>query len=255
MNRTPIQEHTSAIIKGLIGETIAIKDLNHKALKGRLIELFTSEILSKFLTSQFGTGTIINQRGKQSKEIDIIVYDNRILPPFIEKQKIGVYPAESVLAAIEVRSWISKKTIKEYSKSAMRLYEQIYNPASSIYRDYPRMRPLCNLVGFYDRGIFRNENRKEILLWMMINAKPLFGVCLVNKFSWLNVVKLEGALHMVNEKNEETKAFIAILLDNIRTLSQSRYLSLVSHVDWLSIYIRYQRGIRRIFEQRNREIE
>ena len=77
----------------------------------------------------------------------------------------------------------------------------------------------------------------------MNNAKPLFGVCLINKFSWLNIMKREGALHMVNENNEETKAFIAILLDNIRTLSQRRYLSLVGHNDWLSIYIRDQSGI------------
>lgn len=254
MNRSPIQQHTSEIIKGFIGEVDALKNLAHLALKGRLRELFTSRILSKFLTSQFGigTGVIINQSGEQSKEIDIVIYDNRILPPFIEEQKIGVYPAESVLAVIEVRSWISKEVIKEYSDSAKKLYGETYNPASSLYRDYPKLRPLYNLVGFYDQGIFKNESREEILHWIMDNAKPLFGVCLVNKFSWLNVVKDEGSLKMVDENNEETKAFVAVLLDNIRTLSQRRYLSLVMHVDWLSIYTRDQSGIKKIFERRKR---
>jgi hypothetical protein len=45
---------------------------------------------------------------------------------------------------------------------------------------------------------------------------------------------------MVDEYNEETKAFVAVLLDNIRTYSQKRYLSLARHVDWLSIYTRDQ---------------
>lgn len=254
MNRSLIQEHTSAIVKGLIAETDALKNLDHTVLKGRLRETFVSKILSKFLTSQFGigTGTIINQKGEQSKEIDIIIYDNRILPPFIQEQKIGVYPAECVLGVIEVRSWISKETIKEYSEKATELHEKIYNPASSIYRDLASLRPLCNLVGFYDKGIFKNESREEILQWMMNNAKPLFGICLVNKLSWLDVVVPEGSLKLVDKNNEETKAFITVLLDNIRTLSQRRYLSLVRHTDWLSIYLRDQSGIRRIFEQRNR---
>lgn len=254
MNRSPIQQHTSAIIKGFIEETGALKNLDQHTLKGRLRELFTSRILSKFLTSQFGigTGVIINQSGEQSKQIDIVIYDKRILPPFIEEQKIGVYPAESVLAVIEVRSWVSKETIREYSDSAKKLYDEIYNPVSSIYGDLPRMRPLYSLIGFYDKGIFKNEGEKEILHWMVNNAKPLFGVCLVNKFSWLNVVRTEGSLKMVDENNEETKAFVAVLLDNIRTLSQRRYLSLVNHVDWLGIYTRDQTGIRKFFERRKR---
>jgi len=256
VNRSPIQQHTSAIIKGFIAEVDALKNLDQRTLKGRLRELFTSRILSKFLTSQFGmgTGVIINQRGEQSKEIDIVIYDKRILPPFIEEQKIGVYPAESVLAVIEVRSWIFKETIREYSDSAKKLYDETYNPASSIYGDLPRMRPLYNLVGFYDKGIFKNESQKKILRWMMNNAKPLFGVCLVNKFSWLKVVRPEGVLKLVNEVNEETKAFVMVLLDNIRTLSQQRYLSLVKHKDWLGIYTRDQGGIRNYFEQTKHRI-
>jgi hypothetical protein len=133
-NRGLIKQHTSSIIKGFIGEAKAIKNLGHSSEKGRLRELFTSKILSKFLTSQFGigTGVIINQKGEQSEEIDIIIYDNRILPPFIEEQKVGVYPAECVLGVIQVRSWIDKDTIKKYAKSAQTLYENVYNPACSI---------------------------------------------------------------------------------------------------------------------------
>ena len=252
MNRSPIQQHTSALIKGFIEEANALRELDQKSLKGRLRELFTSKILSKFLTSQFGmgTGVIINQRGEQSKQVDIVIYDRRILPPFIEEQKIGVYPAECVLAVIEIRSWISEEIIREYSGSAAQLYQEIYNPDSSLYQDYSNMRPLYALLGFYDKGIFKNENSEEILQWMKNNAKPLFSVCLVNKLSWLNVVRPEGSLKMVDEYNEETKAFVAVLLDNIRTFSQRRYLSLVEHVDWLGIYTRDQSGIREIFEQR-----
>jgi len=235
--------YTSALIKGLVEEARALRNLDHNTLKGQLIELFTSRIVSKFLTSQFGVGTgvIVNQIGDQSKQIDIIIYDRRILPPFIEERKIGVYPAECVMAVIEVRSWVSKETIKEYSVSARKLHDEIYKQESSHYRDYHLLRPFYSLVGFYEDEIFKNESQEDILFWMWNNAKPLFGVCIVNKLSWLNVMRLEGSLKMVDENNEETKAFIAVLLDNLRTHSQIKYLHLLKrHNDWLSIYTRDQ---------------
>jgi hypothetical protein len=46
---------------------------------------------------------------------------------------------------------------------------------------------------------------------------------------------------------------MAILLDNIRTHSQRRYLHLTDHIDWLGIYTRDQTGIKNIFEQREVE--
>jgi len=264
MNRTLIQQHTSTLIKNLIAEANALKDLKQTTLKGQLRELLTSKIFDKFLTSQFGTGSgvIINQKGEQSAEMDIIIYDRRILPPFIEKRKKGVYPAECVLAVIQVRSWVSKTTIREYADLAKKFYEKIYHPHSVLRWYRPMLErggwlPLYSLIGFKHRGIFRREkNREEIITWMADNAKPLFGVCIINKLSWLDVMKKtkgRGSLALINESNnketnEETKAFIMVLLDNIRTLSQIRYLTLIQHADWLGIYTRDQTGLGKYFE-------
>lgn len=251
MDRSLIQQHTSAIIKGFIAEAEAVGGLHHKSQMGRLRELFVSKILSRFLTSQFGigTGVIINQNREQSKQIDIIIYDNRILPPFVEEQKVGVYPAECVLGVIEVRSWISKEIIEKYAEAARILYEEIYHPShSSLYKDFANMKPFYSLVGFHNKGISKDMNEKNILEWMNNNAQPMFGVCLVNGFSWLNL-RPKGSLKMFDKHNEETKAFVAVLLDNIRTISEKRYLSLASHKDWLGIYMRDQGGIKEALER------
>jgi len=111
-----------------------------------------------------------------------------------------------------------------------------------FYERYDKLRPLCSLFGFKDNDICKElENNNQIYDWMMNNAKPLFGVCVLNKFSWLNVMRQQGALKRFRDDNAETKAFIAPLLDNIRTISQIRY-SHVSfrHNDWFSIYTRDQ---------------
>ena len=82
---------------------------------------------------------VVNQKGEQSDQTDIILYDNRILPPFIKQQHIGVYPAESVLGAIEVKSHLTKTALLEAEASAKRLHEEIFDPRSSIYKDYDQI--------------------------------------------------------------------------------------------------------------------
>lgn len=252
MKRSSIQEHTSVLVRGLIGESKALRGLDQTTVKGRLRELFISKILKKFLSSQFGigNGVIINQAGKVSKEIDIIIYDTRILPPFIEEQKIGVYPVESVLAAIEVRSIIDKSIMKLYAKKVTELFNKVYDPDWSYYNDYSKYLPLYCLVGFCEEELFKGNKFDEIWSWMADNVKPLFAVCVIDQLSWLDVCGAKGALHKANEYNEETKAFLAILLDNIRTRSQRRYLHLTEHVDWLGIYTRDQAGIKNFFKER-----
>jgi hypothetical protein len=171
------------------------------------------------------------------------------LPPFIEEQKEGCYPVESVLAAIEVRSRVDKSTIQMYAKSVTKLYNEVYDPDWSFYRDCSKYLPFYCLVGFCEEELFKGKNFDEIWTWMANNAKPLFGVCVINQLSWLYVCGQKGALHLVDKYNEETKAFMAILLDNIRTRSQQRYLHLIQHIDWLGIYMRDQGGIREHFEK------
>ena len=47
--------------------------------------------------------------------------------------------------------------------------------------------------------------------------------------------------HMVDKTNHETKRYIAVLLDNIRTNAERRIKILEKHNDWLGIYIRDQK--------------
>jgi len=95
MNQTLIQKYSTSIINGFIERSKSLSNLQHNLLKGELRELFVTQVLKQFLTAQFqvGSGIIVNQKGEQSKQTDIIIYDNRILPPFIREQYLGVYPA------------------------------------------------------------------------------------------------------------------------------------------------------------------
>lgn len=240
-----IKRYSTAIIEALASKISASSPLSHRLTKGELREVFVTNILGSFLTRQFdiGTGIIINQKEEQSNQTDIIIYDNRILPPFIKEQHIGIYPAESVVGVMEVKSNLNKKAILDSEDSAKKLHEVIYNPSSSIYGDYGYAKPLCTTVGFYGRGLRELGDPEKGKHWLESNVQYNFALCLIGKHSWIKL-KDRGWSRSTNNTNfEETKRFISIFLDNLRTRSELRlqYMSQFTHKDWLSIYIRDQK--------------
>jgi len=239
-----IKRYSSAIIEGLAIKISASSGLKQKLKKGELRELFISNVLNPFLTTQFGirTGIVINQKEEQSRQIDIIIYDNRILPPFIKEQHIGIYPAESVVGTIEIRSALDKPAILRSEESAKILHGKIYNPSASIYKDYEYIRPLSATLGFYGSGTKELRDSEKGKLWLEEHIKYNFAICLIGKFSWLNIGS-KGWTKSINKKNfEETKRFIAVFVDNLRSISEYRlkFFGQFEHYDWLSVYIRDQ---------------
>jgi len=236
-----ISNHSSAIINGLLKRVESIKKLEHKLTKGELRELFVSNVLKMFLTNQFdvGSGFVINQAGIQSNQIDIIIYDNRILPPFINEYQIGVYPAECVIGTIEVKSWLSLEDVQNAVSSVNHLYNNVYDTKYDDNNDYLFMKPICSVLGFWDNGIKALLEEESGRQWIIENANSLFGICLPDICCWLKVRGL-WSLKMADEKNEETKRYIAVLLDNLRREAQQRFLRVGHlHRDWISQYIRY----------------
>lgn len=239
-----IKRYSTAMIEGLEKKIDASSLINHKLTKGELRELFVTNILRHFLTNQFdiGTGIVINQNEEQSNQTDIVIYDNRVLPPFIKEQNIGIYPAESVVGVIEVKSRLTKDAILQSEDSSKILNEKIYNPSSSRYSDYHHIRPICGIIGFYGTGTRKLKSAEEGKKWLEDNLKYNFALCLFGKYTWLNLRDSGWSMSPPKGKFEETKRFLAVFLDNLRTRSEVRlqHMSQSAHKDWFSIYIRDQ---------------
>ena len=231
MKRTLIQKHSTTIVKNLAELVRSISDLSHNPTKGELRELFVSNVLSFFLTQQFsvGNGVVVNSKGTESNQTDIIIYDNRILPPFVNQQNIGVYPAESVIATIEVKSQFKASDIKESEKRAENLY--------SCYRNKEE-KPLCGVLGLTGKPLklmLKHIKGKE---WIDKNIKCIFAICHIDHYCWMNVTPKGWRIALHDDNYEEVKRFIAVLIDNIRRKSAKRMEYLNKHRDWLSNYIR-----------------
>ncbi len=260
--QTLIQKDSSSVVHAMLERVKGLSSLHHKLTEGELKELFVSRILRQFLPIQFdiGTGIIVNHRGDQSRQTDIVIYDNRVMPPFIKEQAIGVYPAESVIAVIEAKSLLRKKELMAAERAAAELYHNVYDPAG-FYKGYPSepYKPLCGIIGFRGSGPKELRDQKTGITWLNAHVRHLFLICVADKYSWAKVgypTSIWGLKGAETETHEEVKRFVAILLDNIRTRSEVRYRKLArKHNDWLSIYLRDQDEIREYFEKkRNQKI-
>lgn len=243
--RTLIQKYSSSIIRGALENIEALKDLKHKSTKGQLRELFVSNVLNFFIPKQcgIGTGIIINQNGDQSNQTDIIIYDERIIPPFIKERSIGVYPVESVLATIEVKSVLEKRGILEAEESAKKLYETVVKTGfGSMYAQSESM-PLYSIIGFSGCGLTDLSDKESGREWLNKNIAYLSGICHTKKYSWIHIKDTTESskwnIQLFNEDTrEETKRFIAIIIDNVNRISIHRYGLMSSLGSQLGKYIR-----------------
>jgi len=238
MARTLIQKYASSMVEDFIGRANDLKDLKPEFIKGELKELFVARVLRSFLTSQFeiGSGIIMNLEGGQSCQTDVVIYDNRIIPPFIKEQSLGIYPAESVIATIEIKTTMSKGELTDAQNAAKTLWD--------VFETVPYgFKPLCTVFSF-EGGFSELANEETGKEWLAENAKCLFNICVAKKYCWANV-GTKGWFRTAHDSEtyEEVKRFIALLLDNVRTKAQERigYLAGEDHRDWFSTYIRERR--------------
>jgi hypothetical protein len=180
--------------------------------------------------------------------MDIIIYDKRVLPPLIKNQNLGLYPIESVLAIIEVKSNLRKQDLLNTEKQFRYIHEEICSLKHSIYSE--EYKPIFGLIGFYGTGLSELRSSERGKNWLNDNIKALFAICLMQEYCWLrlNPWKFSPCNAVTFE---ETKRFISVILDNIRTKSTKEpYLLIGKHKDWLSVYLRDQDHITEYLEKK-----
>ncbi len=89
--------------------------IDHAVLKGRLREIVVAELIKPFLNPHIKatSGTIVDPFGNQSKQIDVILYDEQITPPILFSESEGIIPCHAVVATIEVKSSLNRTELQK----------------------------------------------------------------------------------------------------------------------------------------------
>jgi hypothetical protein len=111
-------------VRGAILAAEGAAGFSHQGVKGTVLEILISELFRPLLPADIGIGTgqiIESYSGKLSGQIDIVLYDKAILPPVLIDEKLGLFPIESVLYAIEVKTTLTAADLQSTHKSAKAL--------------------------------------------------------------------------------------------------------------------------------------
>ncbi|MBB3219444.1 DUF6602 domain-containing protein [Pseudoduganella umbonata] len=120
-----------ARMEGILAESDVVNDVfKHNVMRGSAREMFVEEFLRPFLPPSIGIGTgeIINHGGDRSKQLDVVLYNKGMIPPFISRNStVGLFPWESVIAVIEVKSTITASICDDALLNALSVQTVVRN--------------------------------------------------------------------------------------------------------------------------------
>jgi hypothetical protein len=111
-----IEEYYRGIYQHIRGEVNSINSLfQHQGVKGEGNETLLRDLLSRFIPERYGigTGVIIDRFGKQSKQIDIVIYDKFFYPSLLSLATVHFFPIDIVYATVEVKTILTSGSAKE----------------------------------------------------------------------------------------------------------------------------------------------
>lgn len=236
-------------IEKMLKEAKYIEPLNHKGVKGTIRELGLRKLLLKSLPTyiKMGTGGIHDYNGRESNETDLLIYNKNTLPPILFDESLGMFPIESILYSIEIkttsRNQEVKSTIKKFnnlnkleSKNNYKLHKTYFAYKTNLSKktelqryfeldDKAKYKPVINVICIVGDGYYY-FTRKKIPLLNLINIKDEDYKYAFQKQVDLRKIKCEFLQWQGVRANDnyEVLCFIAGILNTIRNYSIGHYL-------------------------------
>ena len=107
-------------IRHALDEARTVGDVQHPGLIGRYRELLAANVLRPMLPVDYaiGSGKIVDSTGRMTSEIDLVIFHRNAIPPILWSDRDGVFPVESCLYAIEVKSRLTGAEIQDCIRKA-----------------------------------------------------------------------------------------------------------------------------------------
>jgi hypothetical protein len=204
-----------ARITTAIAAARAAKGITHKLLLGEIRELLIRDLFKPLLPSDIGvtTGQIITHTGQSSTQLDIILYDKRILPPILFQDHSGLIPIESALYIVEVKSTLNATALRETHDAAAMLRSYDLIPGAS------NMKP--NYTLFALTSDLTDSSEVDRYERMCGADPPLCAICVVGRGYWYWQGNTWTSWPPDYELCEVV-GFLTGILNTYRTISESR---------------------------------
>jgi hypothetical protein len=228
------KEMVIANIKKALSESKAAGNYDNQVLKGRAREIFVSDLLRPFISPNIDicTGIVIDSANNHSKQIDVILFNKRIIPPFLLKEGEGIIPYESVLSTIEVKSKLDREEVLNSVQNArsVKTLEPFFAEIKSS--GTSKNSPACYIFSF-DSDLKEKteyERLKEVVDEVNSNEDvsiyvPISGLCIPDKcFLYCVNAKKDPDFKTVDNVDDCNIAleFLIHIIDTCNLLSAQR---------------------------------
>lgn len=229
-DRNPFQKLLRARIAAVIGQARAAAAFTHQGVKGEIVELLISQLFCPLLPADIGVGSgqiLCSYTGNLSSQVDIVLYDRTILPPFLHDLRLGMFPIEAVLYAIEVKTTLNMKELRTAHDNALSLLSDFrYRPG--LYDDkgkeqqhiIEKVRSMVFALGSKLSG----RGRSEIDRYKGVQGTSFAAIralCVSGREYWFEA---NGTWYGVRDNDEfdGVLTFLAGVMNTYRSISISR---------------------------------
>lgn len=211
----------------------AIKDanlispqLNHPYLIGKFKEILLEQLITPMLASKYSTGSgkIADAHNYISSEIDIVIYSKELIPPILFSENLGIYPSESVLSCIEVKSMLDEPQLRDVFNKYKAIKDKIkYIPGNYDENDKPVEHDLFDftreLFAFSSiRNIF-DKYKKIDKNW---KSEPIINNLCVIGVGWWGFCANRWKFVPTNTNHEEVIRYLSTLVNTLPKVAESR---------------------------------
>lgn len=204
--------------------------LNHQGEKGSFREEFVKQLFMSVLPVHYGVGSgvIVDRWERQSPQVDLLIYDKRRMPPLLERDGHGIYPIDSVLRVVEIKSHIDAAAIDQFFKQSWALHpdnkDGLKIASEGNLPDGFANYPLCGIFGF---STSIRDFKAAISLRKFRGST---GVLYCDGKGVVILGEKEDGLISLNDRVEDMKYFVAVFLATIEDTAKSR--SEFKPLDW-----------------------
>jgi hypothetical protein len=214
-------------VRSALNSARNVSQIDHPGVRGRAREIFVQDMLRPILPPyvEFGSGKIADSKGNMSAETDVVIYSRQTLPPLLFESDFGIYPAEAVIYAIEVKSKLTVAEIQTTIKKFARLRDLQYLP-SALNERYQQIAPnsvpaIPWLFAFETDLAYGGKDELERYREYDANAdsNPIVPVfCVAGRGYWWfkpNEPKEKWIKHLPTDDHEEAVEFIGGIANTI----------------------------------------
>ena len=197
-------------------------------LRESLIEMFLEPLLMP--PYKAGTGVIVDSRGNQSGQCDVIIWDDSIFRPLYSARGAGIFLIESVVGVIEVKSTLRKVSIKQaVDRSADFKRMAILRPPepkhpNNFWDEEPDILPLSMVFGFRSKVRCEKDAAEDIARKQGIKLHQYLQlICVPRKTSWSFQQPGAKPFHCdVNHPFHEVLMPFAGIVNSLKNISNKR---------------------------------